>query len=246
MKNERMRVKSDSEGESTSPIEYYSIKRRVIELKTSIGLVAHAEKALSEKWGYVWGTFGLVLTNTLFEQKLKQYPQDVGNYRDFIISNWLNKRTADCVGLIKAYMWWDDEKNDPIYNSKQDVDSDGMFNMAKEKGDISTLPEIPGICLWKKGHIGIYMGNGRVIEARGTKYGVIQAPLKGTNSANWTHWLKCPFIEYVKDTQPEHWAQKYYDYLINKGIVIHDKRFDDIITRGEMFALMARIMGYKE
>lgn len=79
-------------------------------LKTNMGLVAHAKKALSEKWGYVWGTYGMILTNALFEQKLKQYPDDVGNYRDFIKNNWLSKRTVDCVGLIKSYIWWDNEK----------------------------------------------------------------------------------------------------------------------------------------
>lgn len=45
----------------------------------------------------------------------------------------------------------------------------------------------------------------------------------------------------------EHWAQKYYDYLTKeKGIVIHETRFDDTLTRGENFALLARMMGYKE
>jgi len=216
----------------------------VIKLKRNIELVAHAKRALAEKWGYVWGTFGQVLTETLLQQKIRQYPSNVGDYESFIRTNWLGRRTADCVGLIKSYIWWSGDN--PVYNSATDVSADGMYNAAKEKGDISTLPEIPGICLWKKGHIGIYIGNGQVIEARGTKYGVIQSPLKGTNSAGWTHWLKCPFIEYIEETQPEHWAQKYYDYLISKGIVIYDKRFDDTITRGEVFALMARLMGYKE
>jgi len=42
-----------------------------------------------------------------------------------------------------------------------------------------------------------------------------------------------------------HWAQKYYDYLISKGISIHETRFDDPITRGEVFVLLAKVMGYK-
>lgn len=46
---------------------------------------------------------------------------------------------------------------------------------------------------------------------------------------------------------PEHWAEKYYSYLTEeKGMVIHEKRFDDTVTRGEIFCLMARVMGYKE
>jgi len=58
---------------------------------------------------------------------------------------------------------------------------------------------------------------------------------------------KDAFMKRLKDeAQPKHWAQKYYDYLTSKGIVIHDKRFDDAVTRGETFAIMARMMGYKE
>ena len=58
---------------------------------------------------------------------------------------------------------------------------------------------------------------------------------------------KDEFMKRLKDeTQPEHWAQKYYDYLTGKGIAIYDKRFEDSITRGEVFALLARMMGYKE
>jgi len=161
---------------------------------TNEGLVAHAKKALAEKWGYVWGTFGQVLTEARFKAKLAQYPDGVGNYASFIKAHWLNKRTSDCVGLIKSYIWW--VGAEPKYTSKYDVGADGMFAKATVKGPLSTLPEIPGICLWKKGHIGVYIGNGKVIEARGTLKGVIQSPLKGIGSAGWTHWLKCPYITY--------------------------------------------------
>lgn len=172
---------------------------------TNIGLVEHAEMALREKWGYVWGTYGNTLTEALFKQKLNQYPEGVGNFEAFIRLHWLNKRTADCVGLIKSFLWW--QGNNPSYNAKTDVSADGMYTIAKEKGPISTIPEIPGLCLWKKGHIGIYIGNGQVIEARGTKYGVIQSPLTGSGSAGWTHWLKCPFIEYQEVKKVMNWKE---------------------------------------
>lgn len=42
--------------------------------KTNFDLVKQAEKALSEKWGYVWGSWGQILTEKLLQQKLKQYP----------------------------------------------------------------------------------------------------------------------------------------------------------------------------
>ena len=43
--------------------------------KTPEGLVAHAQRALKEKWWYVWGTFGNTLTESLLASKIKHYPQ---------------------------------------------------------------------------------------------------------------------------------------------------------------------------
>lgn len=48
--------------------------------------------------------------------------------------------------------------------------------------------------MWKAGHIGVYIGNGEVIEAMGTKYGVVKTQLEGRG---WTHWLEVPGIEYA-------------------------------------------------
>ena len=46
---------------------------------------------------------------------------------------------------------------------------------------------------WHDGHIGVYIGNGEVVEAMGTRYGVVKTKLEG---ARWTHWLKIPYISY--------------------------------------------------
>lgn len=161
---------------------------------TNIGLVEYAKKALVEKWGYVWGTFGYVLTEVLFKQKLKQYPDGVGKYKSFITKNWLGGKTTDCVGLIKGYCW---TLNGVLrYDTSTDKSANGMYAAAIEKGIISTMPDIPGVCLWKDGHIGVYIGEGQVIEAHGTTSGVVKTPLKGTRATKWTHWLKCPYIIY--------------------------------------------------
>lgn len=170
-------------------------------MKTNIGLVEHAEKALQERWGYVWGTFGQVLTQTLFSQKLKQYPSEVGKYESFIKDNWLNKKTADCIGLIKSYMWTDNSGR-VLYDSKTDVSANNMYSRAEIKGPIQTIPETKGLLVWKKGHIGIYVGNEWVIEANSTKKGVIKTPLKGNGSTPWTDWCKNPFIKYEGDSKP--------------------------------------------
>ncbi len=212
-------------------------------MKTNFGLVKYAQTALQEKWGYVWGTFGQVLTATLLQQKVNQYPSQVGANQAFIKQNWLNKRVTDCVGLIKSYIWWNNGRL--VYKAEQDLNANMMYNQAKEKGTIGTIPEIPGVCVYKSGHIGVYIGKGQVIEARSTTRGVIQSPLKGSGAVAWTHWLKCPFIEYIveeeKPMDKEHWAEKHYDNLNKKGIEVHERRFEDNLKRGEMFAILDRL-----
>lgn len=162
------------------------------------GLVLYVKKALEERWGYVWGTFGQVLTHDLFAQKVRQYPNGVGNYFDFIKGNWVGRKTVDCIGLIKGYYWTSNNKL--RYSGLTDVSADMMYSLATEKGPIKNIPDIQGLLVWKKGHIGVYIGHDQVIEAHGTLYGVIQTPLYG--GTGWTHWIKCPYISYNAEVKP--------------------------------------------
>lgn len=165
--------------------------------KNNLDLVQWAIYAEESGWGYVWGTFGQVLDESLFNAKLEQYPEQVGRYSDFIESNWMARRTADCVGFIKGYCWLDPTNLQIVYatNGAPDISADQMYQNATEKGAIDTIPEISGLAVWHEGHIGIYIGNGLVIEAKGTRYGVVQTQL---SSGSWTHWLKIPYITYVE------------------------------------------------
>ncbi|QEK12567.1 N-acetylmuramoyl-L-alanine amidase [Crassaminicella thermophila] len=43
----------------------------------------------------------------------------------------------------------------------------------------------------------------------------------------------------------KHWAEKCFINLNNKGITIHEKRFNDPITRGEVFALLDQLTDRK-
>lgn len=165
--------------------------------KNNLDLVQFAKEAQSSGWGYVWGTYGLVLTEERFNAKLEAYPDDIGEHEEFIRSHWIGRRTADCGGLIKAYGWLDPETHEISYgaNGFQDLGSDGMYRTATEKGPIDTIPEIPGLAVWHKGHIGIYIGNGEVIEAMGSRYGVVKTVLA---NGSWTDWLKIPGIQYIE------------------------------------------------
>ncbi len=169
-----------------------------ISTKNSHDLVAYAKQAFENGWGYVWGTCGWVLTDGMFQSKLSQYPDGVGKHKDFIKENWLHVRTTDCVGLIKGYGWLDADSLEVGYNTNgmPDLSADQMYQAATVKGSMNTMPDMPGLAVWHKGHIGVYVGNGLVIEAMGTKYGVVKTELA---ARNWTAWLKIPYINYESE-----------------------------------------------
>ncbi|WP_129599470.1 peptidoglycan recognition protein family protein [Anaerophilus nitritogenes] len=66
------------------------------------------------------------------------------------------------------------------------------------------------------------------------------------NYNNWEGWKR--FMEDVHEKLEEmnkpqpHWAEEHFKSLNGKGIKIHEKRYDDTITRGEVFALLDQIV----
>lgn len=166
--------------------------------KNNIDLAKWAENAADKQWGYVFGTYGTVLSEEMLRTKMNQYPGDVAVYEEFIRENWLGRRTADCVGLIKGYGWFNTASQEIEIgaNGMPDIGSDGMYANATEKGPINTIPEIPGLAVWHAGHIGIYIGDGKVVEAMTTTVGVV---VTDVFSRSWTHWLKIPYIDYIED-----------------------------------------------
>ena len=78
-------------------------------------------------------------------------------------------------------------------NGMPDYGANQMYYAASVSGPIDTMPDIPGLAVWKDGHIGVYIGNGEVIEAMGTKYGVVKTKL---SDRNFTHWLQVEYISY--------------------------------------------------
>lgn len=168
---------------------------------TASGLVDYVKKALKMNTVYMWGGIMRLVTESYISGRANQYPSwytpaRVAKFRALIGKDYYG---VDCVGLIKSYYWGGvGSKN---YKAETDKSANGMFQAATEKGPINTLPEIPGVCVWLDGHIGVYIGNGLVIEStNNTRFGdgVCQTKL---SDRNWTHWLKCPYIEY-EDQSP--------------------------------------------
>lgn len=177
---------------------------------TNIGLVKHVQAALKLNTKYMWGGILRQITDSYISLLRKNW----GNYNGSGYSDkrWNELKTyvgknyygCDCVGLIKSYYWSgkdDGGTGSPKYGAAgyPDVNAGIMYNNAKVKGAISSLPEIPGIIVYCKTrpHVGVYIGGGWVIEstlsARGD--GVIKTKL---SDFKWEYWFECPYIQYVK------------------------------------------------
>lgn len=179
-----------------------------MDLYTNEGLVSHAKKALSLKTKYMWGGIHRTIEKQ-YDLLFKTYGVDPA--KGYTAARW-NELAAlknkgyygvDCVGLIKSYYWSGNAAGgvgSPNYCSSQypDVPAGTMYNKSKNKGIISTMPEVPGLIVYSATHphVGIYIGNGETIEStlgsRGD--GVVKRKLDNL----WEYWLECPYIDYTK------------------------------------------------
>ena len=132
--------------------------------------------------------------------RMSRYKQDIAN----------KAVVSDCIGGCKGYAWTNggqgvleaigtDKSITSKYGSNgcPDKGANSMFTWAKSKGmdwgTIDTLPEIPGLALYKDGHAGYYIGNGYAVEWQGFNWGCVNTQVK---KRPWTHWYKLPFIDY--------------------------------------------------
>lgn len=151
--------------------------------------------------GYWYGTFGQVASQALLNNKRNQYPSyyDQSKYSVQFTSQF-GQKVHDCAGLIKGALWCNSVDGTPAYNASQDVGANTLINSCcTVTGSIGSLPEIAGLLLWKDGHIGVYIGNGYAVEAKGHDYGVQKTKVAGRG---WTKWGKCKWVDYSDAPTP--------------------------------------------
>lgn len=158
---------------------------------------------------YWYGTFGNACTAELLQRKAAQYPSHYGanrmaRYRQDIAAKQIS---ADCVGgAIKWAVWSELGTKPPAYRSGgcPDASADGMFRHCRDTGmdwgAIGSMPDMPGVAVRSAGHVGVYVGEGKVVEWRGFRYGCVTTALR---SRPWTHWYKLPWVEYPAAAEPE-------------------------------------------
>lgn len=170
-------------------------------MKTGKGLAEYAIAQLGRP--YWWGTFGQIASSQLLNVYRGMYPN---YYQSADFGNQFGQKVHDCVGLIKGYRWCDDANSAPKYVASQDVAVSGLYTQCNKKGTLASMPDIPGVCVFQAdmGHVGVYIGNGYVVEAMGHAYGVVKTKL---HNRNWSLWGMPNWLVYDEDTQLNHAAQ---------------------------------------
>lgn len=92
-----------------------------------------------------------------------------------------------------------------------------------ERGTLETMSDVPGVLVFMPGHVGIYIGNGKVIEARGHAYGVVETNLIGRG---WKEWGKLDWIEYVEENTMFEAGQgkEAIEYLVKQGRITNKEQ----------------------
>ncbi len=161
---------------------------------------------------YVNGAFGAVANDS----NKKRYKNAQNITRWTKIQNCpKNGFFADCCGLVKGILWGWNADTSKIYggavyksNGVPDVNENGLLdNCYDVSTDFSHISE--GELVWMKGHCGIYIGDGIVIESTPAwDCGVQKTGLSNTGhsvngkSRNWTKHGKLTWVEYSDNPIP--------------------------------------------
>jgi len=115
----------------------------------------------------------------------------------------------DCISLIKCVLWgWSGDKNHPCggatygINGVPDIDSAEMIRECSgSSSDFQTI--VPGEIVWLEGHIGVYIGDGLVVECSPSFKDKVQftaleniGKKTGYDGRHWAKHAKLPYIEY--------------------------------------------------
>lgn len=199
---------------------------------TSSQLVAFVKAMIGMPYWY--GTCGYKCTEDLLQRKAKQYPSHYGasrmkKYRQAIADK---KVCVDCIGILKAYFWTDggqgildyingtgDFKSTYASNGMPDKSANGFFSWLKKKGckhgKIASIPDVPGLAVFMEGHVGVYIGGGYVVEARGFNYGVVKTRLK---DRKWVDWSYLPESLITYDDEPKKEESKLITRNLKRGL----------------------------
>ena len=176
--------------------------------KTNSELITYAKAYLAAGACYWYGGTGSIGTKELYQRKQKQYPNyyPTAQYEATDYFDQDGKIVMDCCGLVKACLNASAPGQPAPYVKANDLSAPGYYTSGCiEKGTLdSTYTPYPGQLVFKtndKGicHVGIYIGNGKCIEAKGHQWGVIESNF----DKSWKYWGQCKFVTNDTKDTPE-------------------------------------------
>ena len=165
-------------------------------------LIAKFQEALDNNWGYIWGTAGVMWTAAKQKQLEQTTDADRKSGREYG-SKWIGHTVADCSGL---FAWAFKQLGGYMYhgsNTMWDKYCTAKGELIKGKRDDGKELK-PGTAIFthataKRGHVGLYIGDGWVIEASGTINGVIKSKI---TISKWKEWGELKGVDY-ENAQPD-------------------------------------------
>ena len=173
--------------------------------------------ATNYKTLYIYGCFGAPMNATNKQRYTNNYDYNKQPSRKEKIMNASSDTFGfDCVNLIKGVLWgWNGDVNKTyggaVYGSNgvPDTNANGMFQdyCTNKTNNFSNI-EV-GEFVWMSGHIGVYIGDGLVVECTPIWKDGVQITACGNigskagyNTRTWTQHGKSKFIEYKSSFLP--------------------------------------------
>jgi len=166
-------------------------------------LIERFRYALDNKWGYIWGTAGEKWTQAKQVALEKTTDSDRAQGRKYG-SKWIGHTVADCSGL---FSWAFKKLGSTMYHGSDTMFLKWCVNHGELKKGARTDGKVlkPGtaVFVWngkKYSHVGLYIGDGVVIEAMGTIQGVTTSKVTATK---WSHWGELKDVEFSDSPAPK-------------------------------------------
>lgn len=153
-------------------------------------LIEKFRQALCDGWGYIYGAAGEVWTQAKQDKTTDDMAKQYGQ-------KWVGRHVADCSGL---FCWAFKQLGGEMFHG-----SNTMWRQwTTETHDSISDDIVPGAAVFKLKngddyhHVGLYVGDGMVIEAKGTAYGVVTSKVK-----EWDCWALLKGVEYKEQEKKE-------------------------------------------
>ena len=168
-------------------------------------LIELFRQALQEKWGYIWGTAGVKWTQARQTALEKTTDRDREQGRLYG-KKWIGHTVADCSGL---FSWAFAKLGSKMYHGSNTMylkwctDKGALANGKRSDG--KELKPGTAVFTWKTSnktysHVGLYVGDGIVIEAASTTKGVITSKV---TAKQWTNWGELLDVDYDNNDSPQ-------------------------------------------